>query len=769
MSQRLTYIEIDLLKCSLNYGTSPCTAAIGVTGEKKCFNSKKTCQDRANFAGVDETLRLAVSTEYLPPNIEAIPNITGVSYTPSRLDLGASIGARSVLTVNFHDHPSPDTGAAGDPYPESRSYDAYKQGSFWGKFKARQPYLRGRELRWYNGKVGDSLDGMEIRTFVIDRIEGPDAKGNFRIIAKDPLTLIDDKRAQAPALSRGSLATGISASATSLTLSPAGVGADYPISGKVAIGGNEIVSYTRSGDVMTITRAQMNTEAQEHDEDDRVQWVLEYTATDPADLIYNLLTTYGNIPASYINLSNWQSETSAFLGRVYTGTIAEPTSVTDLINEILEQAAISVWWSETQKTIRLQVLRNLSQSSQLVCDDLMLAGSFKQKEQPNKRVSQVWTYYGQINPLESLDDPKNYRNTLRTISLQSEDNYGTPSIKQVYSRWITQFGRTAAERLNNLVLSRYSEPPRVFTFAFLRDSGVVLPQTGAAYNVCSFMNQDDEGNQLTSPCQAIQVKVSDAVMEVEAEEVIIGEEVEPDDPTVKVVPIDADAFNFNFRQAFLETYAEANEGDTVICSVRNGVVVSSTSTSLPAFDTGTGWPSGITLKLDNSGIIAGKGGKGGTAARFTAGNGESGGLALLAQSLISVNNVNIIGGGGGGGGGARSTAVGAFTYTYSGGGGGGGFGDGFSPISGGGSVFTYVFTAGENGSSVLGGNVAPAVILNLLSRGGKGGDLGQSGEVGAVSGDGDKGLGLGGQAGNAIEGESLITWINEGDIRGNRV
>ncbi|MFO7477754.1 MAG: hypothetical protein R6X03_05330 [Methyloceanibacter sp.] len=47
--QSLTYVEVDLDYCGLTYGQAPCLAALGVTGDRKCFNTVKTCQDRENF------------------------------------------------------------------------------------------------------------------------------------------------------------------------------------------------------------------------------------------------------------------------------------------------------------------------------------------------------------------------------------------------------------------------------------------------------------------------------------------------------------------------------------------------------------------------------------------------------------------------------------------------------------------------------------------------------------------------------------------------
>lgn len=774
MSNRVSYIEIDIARCSLVYSETPCAAAIGVTGDAKCYNSRKTCQDKANYTEIFETVRFSVPTHFLSANIDAVPNITNISYTPSMLSLGSSIGARSSITVNFADLLTPDTGPAGDPYIISRDYDPYKSGTYWGKFKARHPYLKGRTLRWYNGKDTDSIADMEVRAFVIDSVIGPNAKGVFSITAKDPLKLLDEKTAQAPKLSKGVLSAALNSTQTSLTLSPSGIGEqEYPSNGMVSIAGNEIVSFTRSGDSMTITRGQLNTEAQEHDADDRVQLVLSYVGIPPESIISDLMQTYAAIPSDYINLVNWTAETTEYLGRTYTGHIAEPTAVSDLVNEILEQAAISVWWDELGSKIRLQVLRDVTKNSQTITDDLILAESFTQKDQPSKRVSQVWTYYGQINPLESLNDPTNYRNTLSTVNLESETNHGSPSIKQIYSRWIPQFGRTTAERLNNLLLGRYAEPPKLFSYKLLRDSGIINPILGAGYNLQSYMNQGFDGSAVVTPCQAISVTPDSSKFTIQAEEVLISDVVEPINPTVKVVSIDSDTFNFNLRSAFLSIYTEAVDGDTVICEIAEGVVVGSVSTAAYAFDTGTGWPSGIVpeIVIKSGAYIVGRGGDGGGS--FTSGPsviisiGANGGASLITRIPISITNNGVIGGGGGGGGGGFYFNPSNNFGQFGGGGGGAGMLSGAGGNSGGGRTGSGGDTAawiGSNGSLQTGGNGGNN---SLLIAGGTGGNLGSNGQDG-ISG----GLLLGaagGAAGAAVVGDSLITWDTLGDVRGARI
>lgn len=768
------YIEIDLPVCSLTYGQSPCTAAVGVTGERKCYNTRKTCQDIANYDETTNVLRLSESSLNLSPDIVSIPSVVSVSYTPSRLMLGESLGARSTLTIVCRDHPFSDTGPAGDKYRADRDFDPSHQGSFWGKFRARYPFLRGKTLRWLIARNGQPLSAMERRGFVIDRIEGPSSDGKVNIVAKDPLTLLDDKRAQAPRLSRGIIANagGINAGATSLTLAPAGMGnLEYPASGIAAIGGREIVTFTRTNDVMTIVRGQFNTEAVAHDTDDRVQICLRYNGVDPGDIIRDLMINYSNIPSSFINQSDWNAETDEFLGRVYTALIAEPTSVVTLINEILEQAAMTVWWDEIARQIRLQVLRSVS--AQFKYDDnIMMEGSFNISDQPDKRVSQAWTYFGQINPLERQDDPKNYRNTLLSVRLESEENHGTPAIKSIYSRWITQFGRTAAERLNNLILARYGEPPRMLSMRLLRGSGVPAPALGGGALVESFYTQDDTGVPVPIRTQIIEQRTSDATWDVKAEEITLQAIEETDDPTIKVVPIDVDTENFNLRTAYLQLYSETLSGDTVICEVRSGVVVTSANTSQPAWATGNGWPSGVTLQLriEPGSFVVGRGGNGGTARsdgfvqRSFAQSGESGGSGMSIQATISIQNDGVIGGGGGGGGGAANFS--SLFGASAGGGGAAAFGPRgtASTASGSGARPSANGVAGGVELGGAGGNASQIVA------GGKGGNLGQAGGPGVILVSGQfNWTGSGGAAGAAVNGDSLVTWTTLGDVRGARI
>ena len=286
----LTYVEIDVDYCSLAYGSAPCTAMLGVTGESKCFNSLVSCQDRINFDNAHATIRFAVPTDYLPSDIDCIPSIKDISFTPAVISLGEDLGMRASLSITFEDHRHSDTGPGFDKYHAERSYNPYERGTFWGKFRARQPFVTGRPLRLIRGKVGQSLAEMETRHYVMESFDGPTPQGTYRLVAQDILKLADNDRAQAPILSQGLLAANIDADDAALSALPSGIGnSEYPASGYLCIGGKEIVSFTRSADAFTISRGQLGTEAVAHTADERLQLVLRYEGEDPANIIADLL------------------------------------------------------------------------------------------------------------------------------------------------------------------------------------------------------------------------------------------------------------------------------------------------------------------------------------------------------------------------------------------------------------------------------------------------------------------------------------------------
>ena len=232
-------------------------------------------------------------------------------------------------------------------------------------------------------------------------------------------------------------------------------------------------------------------------------------------------------------------------------------------------------------------------------------------------------------------------------------------------------------------------------------------------------------------------------------------------------------------------------------TINSGVYVYSGSTGTAALIVNTSWAAGDTVTIVNNGTIVGRGGAGGIGGTsFFNGSSENGkvggggGLGLLVQRAITLNNLNRISGGGGGGGGS-----GAFTnpsHTSQGSGGGGGVGNGSSGPRGPGPCSGGVFCApaGGAGSLTSPGNGGAGLTLgfvtcfagessyNYQSARGAGGAGGAFGSPGSTSGPGfssgptpcggtlNGAAGGGGGAGGAISGNSNITYINTGTRNG---
>ncbi|MGE0366930.1 MAG: hypothetical protein AB7Q00_14480 [Phycisphaerales bacterium] len=759
----VTYVEIDLDPCDLVYGTAPCEAALGVTGTKKCFNTVKTCQDFANYDPTTQTLRFGIMSSHYPRNIDHIPLLRSVSFSGATISLGENLGQRATLTVSFNDGAHSDAGF--DKYLDDRAYNPFKQGTFWGKFRARHPYLQGKNLRLIRGFLGQSLGEMRTRHYVIESFTGPAVDGTYTIIAKDVLKLADGDRAQAPLLSNGFLVNNINTSQTNASLSPTGIGnLEYPASGHVAISGTEVCAFTRSGDALTLTRGQMNTVGVAHTAQDRVQLVLTYSGDDPADIIADLLTNYTDIDPSFIPLSAWQLETATFLQRLYTANIAEPTSVNKLISEIIEQAALAMWWNDITRTIGLQVLRGVATSSAILDRALYVENSLSYREQPEKRLSQVWTYYGQRNPLRSVDDADNYVSSALTVDLEAEQNYGSAAIKKIFSRWIPAGGRSVALRVNDIQLGRYTDPPRKFNVSLFRGTSEV--ELAGGYILRGQPFQKDEGDAADVPIQVTSLNDSEEGLVVEAQEVLF-KNFDPTDLSDRTIVIEVPTQDVNLRTLHDIIFPAPTDADvgyvTITCIIAESAVVSGTSTSSRPFDVGS-WPVGLEIIIENHGNVAGAGGKGANRPGNPTRNGLPGGLAFYTRHPITLKNFGEINGGGGGGGIGenRVYVIGPGDAGYPGGGGAG--------VPGGLGGTGTGSSNGQNGTATAGGNgvVGPAGGNNG-GNGGNGGGRGQPGQSGGAANNPD-GInippGTGGAAGAAIDGHSYVTYHTVGTIRG---
>jgi len=739
--QALTYVELQLRTCALSFGQLPCTATLGPAG--KCFNTRATCQDRPNFTETNPVLRFAKASDYRPQDIEAIASIADVSVTPARIKPGEDLGSRATLKVSFKEHPHSDTGPGLDPYYAERGYNPYEQGSFWSKFRARQPYLKGERIVLRQGFVGQTLDETEASLFIVESFDGPTIDGIYSVTAHDPLKMLDGDRAQCPKVSRGRLSADLDAVATSFSIIPADLGdAEYAASGWLNLGGKEMVSFTRVGDVFTIVRGQMNTDAAEHKAGDRVQQAARFDSMDPALIIQQLMQDFAGVPPDWVPIGDWLAETGGYLQRVFDATIAEPTAVSKLVGELMEQAGLSVWWDEIGWQLRLRVLRPIPTDADLFDERLMLNQSIGIREQPDRRYSEVMMYFGQVSPLGG-DRIDNYSALSITSNLEAQDNYQSAKIKKIYSRWIARGGRTAADRVGRMVLSRYTDPPRLFTFGLHRGAQDT-PVLGEGYRVGHRSLQDATGARAAEAVQIVSLRRGTTQFDVTAEG--FSYDLGPDIGD-RQVTINANMFGVSVRELHDDLYPDPQVGDTVTCVIEaqatvggapglpalsigdwptragnvtrsngspvlSGLAVDTAELAVGIVVRGTGIQAGsrilsidsptqvtldknavstgtasatfylVNIVVENRGGIIGMGGTGGIGAQETRGQhgqqGGAGGVGLYSRYPFVYRDVNGKTGGGGGGGAGGSCA----DFSDHRGGGGGG-GAGWPPGSGG--------------------------------------------------------------------------------------
>lgn len=798
--QPFSYVELDMDFCANVFGTSPCTAT--GSGDAKCFNTFATCKDTANFNRATRTYRFcSTSGGKVPVGLDAIPCLTGINITPAVIDAGKGLGLRASCEITLRDFPHSDIRI--DPYVDGRTYIPINQGSFFGKLKARNPYYNGRVMRVYSGYLEDDgsfdISNFEKRTYFLDGFDGIDANGIVKIIAKDILKLAGDDRSVCPKPSIGKINADITNSATTATLTPTGVGAlDYPASGYIRIG-SEVCSFTRSGDVLTIARGKKGTSAVEHKLGDTVQLCKEISGETVQNIVYDLLVNFCGIDGGYLDLINWNAEQAAYLTRLYSALITAPVGVSKLLTELCEQVGILLFWDEINEKIILKSVRpnSLSETvTDLTADYHLLADSLKLKDLNDERVNEVWVYYGLIDFTKNLEEESNYKLLYvgANVSDQSTNKNRDVRIKKIFSRWIIETAKSAAVELAQKYLERYALAPVEANFNLdAKDGSLALADF---VRINSRQYQDFYGNNQDLLLQIVRRKEAlvGTTWSFTARQFAFSSSV--------VIPrdvyISVNKFDLNLKTEHdLQYGTPASAGDIVNIIIESGVLVSSTSTATYALVNPNTWASGVIINLiiESGAIVAGCGGDGGDGgnvykvgtsfdlAEIIGGDGHNGGSSALIDYPIVINNAGVITGGGGGGAGGGGVALRTdnfgstsfMDYGSTGGGGGGGWPNGQGGNTGttSGLFFQYLGSNGANASTVggNGGSGGDSLTGYIAGDGGTGGKYSTS-PTSASNGDDSAGTqggasyvgsaGSAGLLGDAIHGNSYITWVATG-------
>jgi len=513
--------------------TSATVTAFHGGSAAKCYNSRFTCADPANYSAETKTATFAYNEDGLPDIAGLFPCLTDVSSRPGELNLSGidpkstALGVRARVTIKLQDFADNDTWF--DKYQSERvsgaalasgiGYDPLGRGRALARMWRRYPYYMGLNVRVRRGYVGDVIASMPTEHYVMAELDGPDAGGGLTITAKDILDLADDDKAVCPSASRGKLAADITIGATSLTLTPSGVGdLEYPASGLVRIG-REIVSFTRASDVMTIVRAQEGTTAAAHTAGDVVQECavfdgLSINAAAETVLKYKTTSFDAVIPSA-----DWQTENDTWysgmtLGRVI---ISKPTGKKQLIGELC-QLGVLIWWNPVDQEIKFKVNAPLLPGESyysVTDDDGIIEGTPNIGRGEDQRISALWMYHGVRDWTDDTFSSKNFDKL--TIAAVSDNLYGQEAYKEIFTRWFGLAGNDASiSIITERLLARYTNPPNIVSGVLdVKDRAAV--QLGSRLMIESYVLEDVDGAILAEPVQVNYVEYTDDRVKFRAE------------------------------------------------------------------------------------------------------------------------------------------------------------------------------------------------------------------------------------------------------------
>lgn len=426
-----------------------------------CYNTYRTCQDKASYLKGTQTLKFIGRGAPLPAGELARPYIEVVDTAPVEIDIKNGLAKRANVSLKLADEPDSDIET--DPYVAERASAA--QGTFWTRLVARNHNTAGRFARVKRllatpdsaGRViyTTSDAGFVTEMYTIDSIKGPGRDG-VTLTLKDPIKLAD--RVQIPVATDGKLASSVTSSATTLPLT-AGKGVQYDKYGFpcwVLIGKEIIKIDSRSVDTLNVNASghgQFGSVAAAQSTNAKVQLCRVWEATVLTDVLKDMLNEAG-LSNTYIDTAQMTSEDTNWLGAKYHLTVCliKPEEASRHLQELLVQANSLLWWEPVAQKVKFKVnmpatvgetVPELNDSAHLI------EGSVAVEPLDAERLSLAAIYYALTSPIENDDDVANFQRGEIYIDTDAEsaNEYNERRSDILYSKWLGTGNNLAAMAL----------------------------------------------------------------------------------------------------------------------------------------------------------------------------------------------------------------------------------------------------------------------------------------------------------------------------------
>jgi hypothetical protein len=548
-------IEIDFDYCDLSYETGDCEAVLGSTGQRKCFNSWFTCQDKANFTKGVKTLRFVNPRSSFPRINGYFPVLDSVNAVTSSVNIAGNnprlgtLGKSGKVTAKLKDFVYHDRYT--DKYVNDRisgtaqvggvGYDPEDRGTFFTKFLIRNPNYAGRAMRLIYANIepipnsgtfyllteaGDyllkedggrviiggssinTLEGLRTRNLILTEIK-VDNNHNVTIQAKDVLSTLAETTC--PVASTGYLLEDINATQLSLTLGPPGIGGtigdpgEYGDSGRIVIG-SEVISFSsRSGDVLTLSSRAIRSQGASHSSGDTVQLVKSFSDKNVAEVLDELLREFTTIDSTYYNTVENAAEVSRWASSLKVNAdIVKPTKVSELIGELAILGA-SIWVDDFNQKIKLRMNHplDLTETATTITDDNAIKDISKE-DRDEERITRLYYNYVQSDISKDPKDKFNYDRLLAIVDTDAENinGYGEERAREIVCRWLNIGNDTAVRLISKRILQRFKTAPQYYNLtvdALYNNLGLT-----DVIDVTSDIVTDDTGLETPKKLQIIQ-------------------------------------------------------------------------------------------------------------------------------------------------------------------------------------------------------------------------------------------------------------------------
>lgn len=463
-------VEIQTQKCQLTYGSAPCTA--NLNDANACFKTRNVlndCQDVPNF---DPAVQSYFFSE--KDNSTLIdgyrPLIKNITFAPSKLPPRGGLANVSKVKFTFIDEP--DTDLDTDDNILDRSYIAREQGTFWGKFKARNSFLQGQVIK-YTVTFFNSDGALQSlnNTWQIESVSWANKSGEVTITAKDPLNLTDALNAKCPPVSRIKLYSALGTGSHTLAVDQV-VGLKTPDQYTYFRINDEIVLVDGAtlavvGDHYEVDivsphgRGALGTTHAAHEVGAVVQEVARFDALSVDTALLKILNNYSELTANQLDSSNWASEIAAWRSsNLLTNYISEPTDIKTLIAEICDQNQIMMWYDSQVAKVKLKAVAPElgTLKSYTDANDIW---DLQVKEDDSLRLNSCSMYF---TPRSWIGGSKasDFENVAVSLDTLYYDLYGSPKERNLYSKWITS--NAVALSTTGVLINRFRASPFRITF-----------------------------------------------------------------------------------------------------------------------------------------------------------------------------------------------------------------------------------------------------------------------------------------------------------------